>query len=216
MELVVRLEKKLKEFTLRAGLRLTDGVTGLMGSSGSGKSMLLKCIAGLERPDSGYIALDGRVLFDSSAGIDLPPQQRSTGYLFQSCALFPNMSVRDNVLCVLQARGLGKEQGRQAAGMLLRRFQLAELADRYPRQLSGGQKQRTALARLLAAEPKVILLDEPFSALDADLKDAMQRSLQELLAEFGGISVLVSHDRREVLLLSGSRYTISRGEISRE
>lgn len=216
MELIVRLEKRLKEFTLRADLQLTDGVAGLMGSSGSGKSMLLKCIAGLERPDSGYIALDGRALFDSAGGVDLPPRQRSVGYLFQNYALFPNMSVRENVLCALQARGLGRKEGLLAADSWLRRFRLEELADRYPRQLSGGQKQRTALARLLAAAPKVILLDEPFSALDADLKDAMQRSLQQLLAEFGGISVLVSHDRREVLLLSSSRYIISRGEINRE
>lgn len=216
MQLEINISKKLKEFTLQAELALQDGVLGLMGSSGSGKSMLLKCLAGIETPDSGRIVLNGRVLFDSAAKINLPPQQRRVGYLFQSYALFPNMSVAENIICGPRAKGLRQEQSQAVVQAMVSKFQLQGLEARYPRQLSGGQKQRAALARLLAVEPEVILLDEPFSALDTQLKDRLQEQLQLLLAEYGGISVLVSHDRQEIERLSDRVLFIQQGILSEE
>lgn len=216
MQLEINISKKLKEFTLQAELALQDGVLGLMGSSGSGKSMLLKCLAGIETPDSGRIVLNGRVLFDSAAKINLPPQQRRVGYLFQSYALFPNMSVAENIMCGPRAKGLAKEHCLAIVTAMMNKFQLQGLAARYPRQLSGGQKQRAALARLMAVEPEVILLDEPFSALDTQLKDKLQEQLQQLLTEYGGISVLVSHDRQEIERLSDKVLFIHQGILSEE
>ena len=216
MQLEVNIRKKLKEFTLQAEFVLYDGVLGLMGSSGSGKSMLLKCLAGIEMPDCGRIVLNGRVLFDSTEKINLPPQQRRIGYLFQNYALFPNMSVAENIMCGPRAKGLNHEQSQAIVQAMVNKFQLQGLEARYPRQLSGGQKQRTALARLLAVEPEVILLDEPFSALDAQLKEKLQEQLQQLLQEYGGISVLVSHDRHEIERLSDSVLFIHQGNLSEE
>lgn len=215
MQLEINISKKLKEFTLTAELSLQDGVLGLMGDSGSGKSMLLKCLAGIETPDAGIITLNGKVLFDSTAKINVAPRQRRIGYLFQSYALFPNMSVAENIACGPRAKGLNREDCSKAVAEMIRKFQLQGLEARYPRQLSGGQKQRTALARLLAAEPEVILLDEPFSALDARLKDGLQKQLQQLLAEYGGISVLVSHDRQEIERLSDRVLFIHQGKLSK-
>ena len=162
MGLYVNITKRLNQFDLRVELDLNNGLTGLMGASGSGKSMTLKAIAGIEEPDSGRIVLDGKVLFDSEAKVNLPPQARKVGYLFQSYALFPNMNVLENILCGLQAKGLAEAEAKQKAQGLIEKFKLQGLEKAYPRQLSGGQKQRVALARLLAAEPEVILLDEPF------------------------------------------------------
>lgn len=216
MQLEVNIRKKLKEFILQAEFMLHDGVLGLMGSSGSGKSMLLKCLAGIETPDCGRIVLNGRVLFDSTEKINLPPQQRRIGYLFQNYALFPNMSVAENIMCGPRAKGLNHEQSQAIVQAMVNKFQLQGLEARYPRQLSGGQKQRTALARLLAVEPEVILLDEPFSALDAQLKEKLQEQLQQLLQEYGGISVLVSHDRKEIERLSDSVLFIHQGNLSEE
>ena len=216
MLLEVDIEKKLKEFTLRAAFTLPDGsgLLGLMGASGSGKSMTLKCLAGLETPDCGRIVLNGRVLFDSAAKLNLPPQRRRVGYLFQSYALFPNMSVSGNIECGLRAQGLGKDARRQRIAELIDSFHLQGLEQRYPRQLSGGQKQRVALARLLGAEPELLLLDEPFSALDEELKQELQGQLQQLLASFGKPAILVSHDRREVERLCGRVLYIKQGALS--
>lgn len=216
MQLEVNIRKKLKEFILQAEFVLYDGVLGLMGSSGSGKSMLLKCLAGIETPDCGRIVLNGRVLFDSTEKINLPPQQRRIGYLFQNYALFPNMSVAENIMCGPRAKGLKQEQSQDIVRAMVNKFQLQGLEARYPRQLSGGQKQRTALARLLAVEPEVILLDEPFSALDTQLKEKLQKQLQQLLQDYGGISVLVSHDRQEIERLSDSVLFIYQGILSEE
>ena len=175
MGLYVNIAKRLNQFDLHVEFNLEAGVAGLMGASGSGKSMTLKCIAGVELPDRGKIVLDGKVLFDSEAKINLPPQKRNVGYLFQSYALFPNMNVVENIFCGLQAKGLNDAEASARAQVLIEKFKLQGLEKSYPRQLSGGQKQRVALARLLAADPEVILLDEPFSALDEDLKEDLQQ-----------------------------------------
>ena len=215
MGLYVNIAKRLNQFNLQVEFNLENGLTGLMGASGSGKSMTLKCIAGIELPDSGKIVLDGKVLFDSEAKVNLPPQKRNVGYLFQSYALFSNMNVVENILCGLQAKGLSDAEANARAQKLVEKFKLQGLEKSYPRQLSGGQKQRVALARLLAAEPEVILLDEPFSALDEDLKEDLQRELRAALAEFGGVALLVSHNKSEIKKLCNSAYVIKQGQVAK-
>ncbi len=215
MGLYVNIAKRLNQFNLQVEFNLENGLTGLMGASGSGKSMTLKCIAGIELPDNGKIVLDGKVLFDSEAKVNLLPQKRNVGYLFQSYALFPNMNVVENILCGLQAKGLSDAEANARAQKLVEKFKLQGLEKSYPRQLSGGQKQRVALARLLAAEPEVILLDEPFSALDEDLKEDLQRELRAALAEFGGVALLVSHNKSEIKKLCNSAYVIKQGQVAK-
>ena len=195
MSLIVDIEKKLGSFTLRSRFETAGGTMALLGASGCGKSVTLKCIAGIMTPDRGRIVLDGETLFDSEKRIDLTPQQRRVGYLFQQYALFPNMSVMQNIQCGIRT-GSRAEKQRQAAEQL-RRFHLEGLERKYPAQLSGGQQQRAALARILCSEPRVILLDEPFSALDSFLKWNLELELKDLLADFGGPILWVSHDLGE-------------------
>ena len=196
MSLSVDLEKRLGSFHLRVQFQAEDEITALLGASGCGKSMTLKCIAGIMTPDRGRIVLNGRVLFDSEAGIDLPPQQRRVGYLFQNYALFPTMTVEKNILCGIRAGSKGEKAA--ALAEALRRFRLEGLEHHYPAQLSGGQQQRVALARILCTRPEAILLDEPFSALDSYLKWKLELELSDLLADFHGPILWVSHDRGEV------------------
>ena len=197
MALTARIEKRFGAFQLAVDLMAETGQPlALLGASGCGKSVTLKCIAGIERPDRGRIELDGRVLFDSEAGIDLPPQQRRVGFLFQSYALFPHMTVERNVAVCLGR--MDKRRRRERTAELLALLHLEDQAALYPRQLSGGQRQRAALARILAAEPGVLLLDEPFSALDSFLKWQLEQELREVLERFPGPAVWVSHDRGEV------------------
>jgi molybdate transport system ATP-binding protein len=185
---------------------------GILGVSGSGKSMTLKCIAGIETPDEGRIEVNGRILFDSAKKINLKPQVRKVGYLFQNYALFPGMTVLENV-----AAGLKDRAARDLSMDWLKRFGLAEHADRYPRELSGGQQQRCALARMLIREPEVILLDEPFSALDTNLREQMQIQFQELLTTRKD-AIMVTHSRdeayrlcAEILVMDAGR-ALGRGE----
>ena len=196
MSLSVDLEKQLGSFHLRVRFQAEDEITALLGASGCGKSMTLKCIAGIMTPDRGRIVLNGRVLFDSEARIDLPPQQRRVGYLFQNYALFPTMTVEKNILCGI--RSGSKAEKAAALSAALRRFRLEGLEKRYPAQLSGGQQQRVALARILCSQPEVILLDEPFSALDSYLKWDLELKLSDFLENFSGPILWVSHDRGEV------------------
>jgi NitT/TauT family transport system ATP-binding protein len=162
----------------------------------------LKAIAGIEEPDSGKIILDGKVLFDSEAKVNLPPQARKVGYLFQSYALFPNMNVLENILCGLQAKGLAEAEAKQKAQGLIEKFKLQGLENSYPRQLSGGQKQRVALARLLAAEPEVIILDEPFSALDYQTRLSVQNDIYSIIKSENKTAILVTHDISEAIAMS--------------
>ena len=212
MELLVNIEKKLRNFTLRADFALRDEVFALLGASGCGKSMTLKCIAGLEKPDKGRIVLDGRVLFDSEKGINLSPQQRQVGYLFQNFALFPNMTIADNIRFV--AKGSPEERERRVRENLAR-FDLSELSEAYPMELSGGQQQRAALARILAADAKILLLDEPFSALDHYLKWKLELELREVFKLYSGAAMLVSHDRGEVYRLADRAAAIDRGRMQK-
>lgn len=208
--LEVQIYKKLAEFDLDVSFQVDDNILGFMGASGSGKSMTLKCIAGIETPDQGRIVLNGRVLFDSEKKINVPIQKRNVGYMFQSYALFPNMNVYENISVGLRARKVKDVD--IVVQKVMQQFRIFELASRYPKQLSGGQRQRVALARLMAYEPDVLLLDEPFSALDEDLKEDL---LQELKSELQ-ISkpvVFVSHNKEEVNELCDFKYKIKLGEI---
>ena len=195
MSLVVDIEKKLGSFMLHTQFETGSGTMALLGASGCGKSVTLKCIAGIMTPDKGRIVLDGETLFDSDRRIDLMPQQRRVGYLFQQYALFPNMTVAQNIQCGIRTGSRAEKQQRTAEQ--LRRFRLEGLEKKYPAQLSGGQQQRVALARILASEPRAILLDEPFSALDSFLKWNLELELSDLLSEFGGPILWVSHDLGE-------------------
>lgn len=193
MSLLVDIEKQLGNFCLRVQFETETGTLALLGASGCGKSVTLRCAAGILTPDKGKILLDGTVLFDSGAHINLPPQKRRVGYLFQEYALFPHMTVRQNIAAAIRDR----TRRRSAAETLLRRFRLENAAELLPRQISGGQRQRTALARMLAAEPRAVLLDEPLSALDSFLRRQLETELAEVLEGFPGPVVWVTHDRGE-------------------
>ena len=210
MSLCVHITKKLANFTLRVDFDTDGEVLALLGASGCGKSMTLKCIAGVERPDSGRIVLNGRTLFDSEAGIDIKPQERRVGYLFQSGALFPHMTVEENVMAGV--RGGKREEKRRIAKAMLLRLDLTAVAKCKPEHISGGERQRTALGRILVNEPEVLLLDEPFSALDSHLKWQLELLLSDTLEQFGGDTVLVSHDRGEVRRLSDSVCVLAQGQ----
>lgn len=212
MSLVVDIEKRLGEFRLRAKFETQGGTLGLLGASGCGKSMTLKCVAGVETPDRGTIVLDGETLFDSEKKINLPPQKRKVGYLFQSYALFPNMTVRQNILCGLHGE---RDRAKREAELknALRLCRLEGLEGQRPRQLSGGQQQRAALARILVSHPRVLLLDEPFSALDAHLRDKLQLEVRELLGRFGRDAVLVTHSRDEAYHMCRRITVMDRGRL---
>jgi molybdate transport system ATP-binding protein len=200
--------------TIAAALELpADGppVTVLFGPSGAGKTTVLRCLAGLERPDRGRIACGTAIWFDAERGTNLPPQARRVGLLLQEHALFPHLSVAANVGFGL-ARGPRQEREARVAG-LLARVGLAELAGRRPGQLSGGQKQRVALARALAPEPRLLLLDEPLSALDAPTREPLRGELRRLLTQAGISTLLVTHDRLDALALGDRMAVVSDGRI---
>ncbi len=214
MALTVEIEKKLSGFTLQMAFEAGDETLALLGASGCGKSMTLRCIAGVERPDRGRIVLDDTVLFDSDQRIDLPPQQRHVGLMFQHYALFPQMTVRQNVRCGAKRRLRGAAR-EAAVTEALKAMGIWELADRLPHQLSGGQQQRAALARMLVSEPKILLLDEPFSALDSHLRFRMEEEMRRVIRRFGKTVLLVSHDRDEVYRMADSVAIVNGGRVER-
>ena len=193
--LFVKVKKKYNDFSLDFSFETESKRIGILGASGSGKSLTLKAIAGLIRPDEGRILLDGRVLYDSASGVDVKAGKRKVGYLFQDYALFPNMSVKGNIEAGLHGAGrksLGETEE------LLRKFSLWDVRDHMPHELSGGQKQRTALVRMLATAPDLIMLDEPFSAMDAHLREGLRLELIHMLDVYNKKVILVSHDRDEI------------------
>ena len=208
MRLSVDIHKDFGPFRLDAAFETdSSAVTGVLGASGCGKSVTLKCIAGIETPDEGHIELDGEVLFDSAARVNLSPQRRRVGYLFQNYALFPNMTVEQNIAAGVRDRAGRKE----TAAQLMRAFYLEGSEHKYPRQLSGGQQQRVALARILANEPRALLLDEPFSALDSYLKWQVEGELADLLESFAGPVLFVTHSRDEVRRICHQACVLDRG-----
>ena len=209
MKLDVRIKKVLRDFVLEVEFSVRDEVFALLGASGCGKSMTLKIIAGIETPDEGQIVLNGRTLFDSEKKINLPPQIRRVGYLFQNYALFPNMTVAENIL--FAASGNDNERNFKLEENLAR-FKLKGLENSYPHELSGGQAQRVAFARVLASHAEILLLDEPFSALDSHLKWQLELELAEVFKIYGA-AVLVSHDRGEVFRMADKVAVIDAGKL---
>ena len=194
MAITVDIEKNFKDFHLKTAFSSSTSATGILGASGSGKSMTLRCIAGIEKPDRGKIVINGRTVFDSAQKINLKPQERRIGYLFQNYALFPTMSVRENIGCGYRGEKAEKEKRIED---FIERYHLEGLENRLPSQLSGGQQQRVALARMMIGAPEAILLDEPFSALDGYLKDVLQKDMKEFLNQYQGDMLMVTHSRDE-------------------
>jgi molybdate transport system ATP-binding protein len=209
LEVVVRA--RLADFTLDVAWTGGEGVSVLFGPSGSGKTLTLQCLAGLVRPDGGRIVVDGLVLFDAAAGIDVAPQSRRVGYVFQGYALFPHLSVRANVAFGLRGRP-PVERARRTTEVI-ERLGLGGLEARYPSELSGGQKQRVALGRALAIEPAFVLLDEPLSALDLPLRRALRDELQVILQDWRVPAVLVTHDFSEAYQLGDRVIVYEAGRV---
>lgn len=196
MSLKVDIHKRLGAFHLRVRFEISEGVLALLGDSGCGKSMTLRCIAGLERPDSGRIVLNGRILFDSEKHIDLPPQKRRVGILLQQSALFPNMTVMQNLRVAV--RHLPRPEQDRKIRERLSLYGMEDLEERRPSELSGGQQQRVAMARVLLSNPELLLLDEPFTALDETVQWKLELDLLDLLQGYSGDAIFVSHSRDEV------------------
>ena len=208
--LEVDIEKLMGGFSLQLAFQAESESLGILGGSGSGKSLTLKCIAGVETPTRGRIVLNGRTLFDSERGINVPSHRRKVSLVFQHYALFPHLTVSQNIGFGLQH--LDKEERRRRIHRYLEAFQLSGLGDRYPHQLSGGQQQRVALARALATEPQALLLDEPFSALDTYLRHHMEQQLIQTLADYKGCTLFVSHNLEELYRICGRLIVMSGGK----
>lgn len=208
--LFLEIHKDLSSFKLSVAFSTDHETLGILGASGSGKSMTLRCIAGLETPSSGRIVLNGKVLFDSQKGINLPSSQRQIGFLFQNYALFPHMTVAQNIAFGLQKLPKSERQRRVAEQLL--RVQLQGMEDRYPHQLSGGQQQRIALARSLAIEPAALLLDEPFCALDTHLRSQMEKQLISLITTYQGVTLFVTHNLEEAYRVCKNLLVLSEGK----
>lgn len=215
MSLSVDIRKRLGAFSLDASFTSDDATEtlALLGASGSGKSVALKCIAGTERPDEGRIVLNERVLFDSAAGVDVSVRERRVGYLFQSYALFPTMTVEQNVVAGVRSGSRAERLAR--AHEQIRAFRLDGLERLRPAQLSGGQQQRCALARIMANGPELLLLDEPFSALDGYLRWQLELELADTLRAFPGGVVFVTHSRDEVYRMCDRVCVLTNGHSGR-
>ncbi|BCZ47501.1 ABC transporter [Clostridium gelidum] len=195
MSLHINIEKHLPSFDLKVDFEHKNGVLGFLGASGSGKSMSLKCISGLITPSIGEIIVNDKIFFDSKKAISLSPQKRKIGYLFQNYALFPNMNIIDNIEIGISE--MKKEQKKSLSKEYIERFGIGGLEKHYPWQLSGGQQQRVALARALITSPDVLLLDEPFSALDQHLRNNLEKELMSIVKEYSGNIIFVTHDIAE-------------------
>ena len=198
--LEVSFDKTMGDFTLQSSFFSDKEVLGILGSSGCGKSLTLKCIAGLYNPDKGQIKLNGKELFNSDAKVNIPPRKRNIGYMFQNYALFPHLTVCKNI--AYGVKHLDKIKRHDKVVEMIGKMQLCGLENHYPSQLSGGQQQRVALARTLITEPELLLLDEPFSALDSHIKHMLVNELLEIIrSNYHGIVLLVTHDIEEAYQL---------------
>jgi molybdate transport system ATP-binding protein len=204
--------KKLQRFALDVEFSVPSGVTVIFGPSGSGKTTLLQCLAGLLEPEAGSIKVDGETLFDSERGVHLPPQQRGVGYVFQELALFPHMTAAGNIAFGIH----GNAQKQALVQEMLDRFHIGHVASHRPDEISGGERQRVALARALVTRPRLLLLDEPFSALDDELKLAIIGDLKRWLAENEIPVLLVTHDRSEAQMLGERLLLLKEGRVASE
>jgi molybdate transport system permease protein len=209
--LFIDIEKKLPSFHLQVTLNTEQQPLGLLGGSGAGKSMILHCIAGIETPTKGRIVLNNRVLFDSEAGINVPSRDRRVGFLVQNYALFPHLNVAENIAFGMP-KGLSAGAARAQIEQQLLAMQLTGLGHRYPYQISGGQQQRVALARALASQPEVLLLDEPFSALDTHLRSQLEQQMAEILTDYPGVTLFVTHDMEEAYRLCPNLLVLEGGK----
>lgn len=214
MGLYVKIKKDFGSFLLDTEFEAQEEVLGILGESGCGKSITLRCIAGVLTPDEGRIELDGTVYFDSEKKINLKPQERHVGLLFQNYALFPNMNVVQNLRTGLRKQKLNKEQEQKALYDIMEKFYLQGLEQHRPSQLSGGQQQRVALARILLAKPRILMLDEPFAALDEFLRWKLELELEDIIKEFGGTTLFVSHNRDEIYRICDRVCVMNRGQSS--
>lgn len=217
MSLSVSIKKSFPAFTLDVDIEAGNETIGWLGESGCGKSLTMRCIAGIETPDEGKIVVNGKTFFEREAGkrpaVNLSPQERKTALLFQNYMLFPNLTVAENVAAGID-RKLPKGERNAQVDAELRRFGLDGFGKRYPSQLSGGQQQRVALARMLAAKPDILMLDEPFSALDAHLKGVLEQNLAGLFETFHGTILYVSHDIDEALRFCDRIAVIEKGHVT--
>lgn len=210
--LKVNIEKELPSFNLKINFKQDKGILGFLGASGSGKSMSLKCISGLEKPSKGQIILNDKILFDSEKKISLTCQKRNIGFLFQNYALFPNMKVQENIELGLLKMNSSKKN--KLSAEYIERFSLNGLENKYPWQLSGGQQQRVALARALITSPDILLLDEPFSALDNHLRLNMEKELSSILKTYSGHVIFVTHDIGEAYRICDNIIVYDNGTAS--
>lgn len=194
MSLIVDIKKRLSNFDLDIQFEADKDVFAILGASGSGKSMVLKCISGIEKPDSGYIEYNGKVFFDSKKNINIASQKRNVGFLFQNYALFPNMTVEENIKSGIR----DKKKSSNDVETVMKKFFIYKIRNRYPREISGGEQQRTALARIFISSPNILMLDEPLSALDYYIKWELEQFIMDKIKEFDGVSLFVSHSRDEV------------------
>ena len=213
MSISVQIQKRFSDFVLDVEFESNGEPMAILGSSGCGKSMTLKCIAGIETPDKGRIVWNGRTLFDSQKRINIHPQERNVGYLFQHYALFPNMTVYQNIACALSKTE--KKKRPDKIRMLMERFGIQDLHRHYPSQLSGGQQQRVALARIWAYQPEILLLDEPFSALDSFLREGLQVAMMDWMQEYNGDILMVTHSRDEAYNLCTQLLVLDDGKALR-
>lgn len=207
----IRIRKQLRDFVIDLEFVVPGGLTVLFGRSGAGKSMTLACIAGLAAPDAGRIVVNGHTFYDSQSGVNLPPQQRRVGYVTQDYLLFPHLTVWQNI-----AFGLVKQSSHEKEVIVreaLTWLGLEQLARQKPRELSGGQQQRVALARALVTRPQVLLLDEPFSALDNPTRTRLRKDLLELQKELAVPVLFVTHDLAEALLLGEHMAVVADGKL---
>jgi molybdate transport system ATP-binding protein len=214
----LKIIKKLDHFTIDLEYRFDQGALAIQGESGSGKTTLLNCIAGLVKPDEGRIAIGDRVVFDSGAAIDIPARQRNIGYLFQNYALFPNMTVRQNIVYGIKNKPEYKDREKRQslldyAEEVMETFGIAHLVKKHPNRISGGEKQRVALSRAIVTRPSLLLLDEPFSALDQQTKENVYEQFAVFMKHFRIPTILITHDPAESELLADQRILIKDGRI---
>ncbi len=218
MSMYFRIGKKLDHFDLCLEHELDHGVLVIQGESGAGKTTILDCISGLTRPDKGRITLGERVVFDSASGIDVPTRQRNIGYLFQNYALFPNMTVRQNIIYGIKNKPeygdkVKREDLLQYAESVMDTFGIAHLSKKHPGRISGGEKQRVALSRAIVTKPSLLLLDEPFSALDQQTKETIYEQFAAFKKHFQIPTILITHDPAESEMFADSRILIKDGGI---
>ena len=203
----ISIKRSFENFNLNFKYKSECKRIGILGCSGSGKTLTLKTIAGIEDADNGFIKIENNTLYDSRNKINLKPQKRSVGYLFQNYALFPNMTVKENILSGM------KRDSSKNINNIIKAFRLEGLENNLPNQLSGGQQQRCALARIIANNPEAILLDEPFSALDESLKEELKREIEKILGNFKGTVIVVSHNKDEIYTMTDELIILDKGNI---